>query len=154
MLGANVFFPIPYLSSQLLASSVKEDVRFWLPSGFARDIIPTDDHLLAALDTAPEIPKDLLVEIGRLEQKVASLRRRGDHHWDPVFREVGDELWDAGERANGWPEKILADGTLSDVLLWCERDIWEEGEEVGGCFLLDLGGKRVRPPGRRVGRLG
>lgn len=52
---------------------------------------------------------------------------------------MGDEFWDAGERANGWPETVLADCTLCDVIFFCERDTGEEGEEVGGCFSFDLG---------------
>ena len=82
--------------------------------------------------------------MSRLEQKIPTLRRRGDHDRDLVFRKVGNEFCDTGKRANGWPETILADRALYDVFLLRERDVREEREEVGDCFLFDLSRKRVR----------
>lgn len=55
-----------------------------------------------------------------------------------MLYEVGNELCDTRERANGWPETVLSDRTLCEVVFFGERDAREEGEEMGGCFLFDL----------------
>ena len=143
MFGTDVrLFPVPYVPSQLLSSSVEEYIRLWLPGGLIGDVVPANNHFLSSLYATPKMAKDLLVKMSRLEQEITSLGRGRDHDRDLVLGEVGDEFWDAGEGADGWPETVLADGTLCDVLVLRERDSGEEGEEVGRCFSFDLG--RVR----------
>ena len=94
-------------------------------------VVPADD-------VRAEKRKDVL-EVRRLELKVAALRAGRDRDGDGVFREVRDEARDAGQELYVRPARVLGYGALREVVVDCEGDVGEEGEEVGGRGALGCG---------------
>jgi hypothetical protein len=94
-------------------------------------VVPADD-------VRAEKRKDAL-EVRRLELKVAALRAGRDGDGDGVLREVRDEARDAGQELYVRPARVLGCGALREVVVDCEGDVGEEGEEVGGRGALGCG---------------
>ena len=53
--------------------------------------------------------------------------------------EVVDEALDAGEEGDGGPAEVLGCVTLGEVVVDGERDIGEEGKEMGGGVAVGWG---------------
>ena len=110
-------------SSSERARSGEEHVRERLAAAQAR-IVPAHDV------PAAKVRKDVL-QVPRLARKAAPRGAGGDGDGNAVRGEVRDEALDAGEELHVWPAGVLGCVALGDVVVDRERDVGEEGEEMG-----------------------
>jgi len=106
--------------------------------------------VVSAHDVLTEARKDVL-QVRRLALVVAPCGAGRDGYGDGVVREVRDEARDAGQELYVRPTRVLCCGAVRDVVVDRERDVWEEGEQVGCCGPLGCSG--VRAGKRYVDRL-
>ena len=110
------------------ARSSEEHVRERLAASDAR-VVPAHDVPVAA-GAAVKVRKDVL-EVRRLARKVAPRGAGAEGDGDVVVREVRDEAGGAWEELDVGPAGVLGCGALGEVVVDCEGDGGEEGEEVG-----------------------
>ena len=105
------------------ARSSKEHVRERLAAAHA-GIVPAHDVLAAKV-------RKRVLEVPCLERKAAPRGAGGDGDGDAVRGEVRDEPRGAGEELHVWPVRVLGCVALGDVVVDRERDVGEEGEQMG-----------------------